>query len=69
MTHKHLVLAFHLAAVLGCLAAYLAFNFNPAKMFLGNADSLSVGFMIAITPILPGSAKNSMARPIFWSPH
>ncbi len=34
-------------ALLGSLSGFLVFNFNPAKIFLGDCGSLFLGFMIA----------------------
>jgi UDP-GlcNAc:undecaprenyl-phosphate GlcNAc-1-phosphate transferase len=42
------VLAFSLA---GALLAFLRYNFSPAKIFMGDSGSLTVGFIIAILAI------------------
>ena len=39
--------AFPAAILAGSLAAFLIFNFNPAKIFLGDSGSLFLGFMLA----------------------
>ncbi|MEM6806828.1 MAG: MraY family glycosyltransferase, partial [Bacteroidota bacterium] len=36
---------------LGATIAFLCFNFSPAKIFMGDAGSLSLGFLIAIMSI------------------
>ena len=42
------VLAFSLA---GALLGFLRFNFNPAKIFMGDSGSLTIGFLIAVMAI------------------
>jgi len=39
--------AFPAAILAGSLLAFLIFNFNPAKIFLGDSGSLFLGFMLA----------------------
>ena len=40
-----------LLALLGALCGFLPYNFNPATIFLGDAGSLVVGYVLAITAI------------------
>ena len=40
-----------LLALLGALCGFLPYNFNPATIFLGDAGSLAVGYVLAITAI------------------
>jgi UDP-GlcNAc:undecaprenyl-phosphate/decaprenyl-phosphate GlcNAc-1-phosphate transferase len=47
-------------ALLGALVGFLVFNFNPARIFLGDSGSLFVGFMLA-TLSVHGSTKASTA--------
>ena len=42
------VLSFSLA---GALLGFLRFNFNPAKIFMGDSGSLTIGFLIAVMAI------------------
>ncbi len=42
------IIAFGLA---GSLLGFLVYNFNPAKIFMGDAGSLSMGFIIAVMSI------------------
>jgi UDP-N-acetylmuramyl pentapeptide phosphotransferase/UDP-N-acetylglucosamine-1-phosphate transferase len=61
------VLAFSLA---GALLGFLRFNFNPAKIFMGDSGSLVIGFLFAVMAIelveydaqqeLPKIIKNSV---------
>jgi len=39
-------------ALLGSLCGFLFFNFNPAKVFMGDCGSLFIGFMIAASSVL-----------------
>lgn len=48
------------AALLGSLVGFLAYNFNPARIFLGDSGSLFVGFMLAVLSV-HGSTKSSTA--------
>lgn len=38
-------------ALSGALLGFLVFNFNPAKIFMGDAGSLSTGFLLAILAV------------------
>ncbi len=40
------------ALVAGCLAGFLVFNFNPARIFMGDSGSLFIGFLLAIGSLL-----------------
>ena len=42
------IIAFTSAAILGATAGFLLFNFNPAKIFLGDSGSTLFGFIIAV---------------------
>jgi UDP-GlcNAc:undecaprenyl-phosphate/decaprenyl-phosphate GlcNAc-1-phosphate transferase len=42
------IISFGLA---GALLGFLVFNFNPAKIFMGDAGSLSTGFLIAVMAV------------------
>ncbi len=41
-----------LLAYLGMLAGFLVFNFHPASIFMGDAGSLSVGYIIAVLTVV-----------------
>ena len=44
----------------GSLLGFLRFNFNPARIFLGDSGSLFLGFMLAVLSMI-GSTKGSTA--------
>lgn len=48
------ITAIYLGAVLG----FLIYNFNPASVFMGDAGSLYIGFMIASLSLLSSADKN-----------
>lgn len=45
----------------GAAAGFLPFNFNPAKIFLGDSGSMFLGFMIAIAAIVSGGKIATVA--------
>ncbi len=64
-------LAFSLA---GSLSAFLIFNFAPAKIFMGDSGSLTIGLVISIltirlleynTALLPEGFMTSLSKPVF----
>lgn len=48
------------AALVGALLGFLRYNFNPARIFLGDSGSLLVGFMLAVLSV-HGSLKSTTA--------
>lgn len=56
----NLASAFPAAILASSLAAFLFFNFNPAKIFLGDSGSLFIGFMLACFSI-NGTFRESSA--------
>lgn len=52
------------ASFIGVLLAFLIFNFHPAKIFLGDSGSLTVGFALASISIV-GALKTTMAITFF----
>lgn len=55
--HGQVVVAAAMLAMLGALSGFLFFNFNPAKVFLGDCGSMFLGFFLATASIM--SAKES----------
>ena len=51
-------------ALAGGLLAFLYFNLNPARIFMGDTGSLMLGFVIAIMCIRLIQVNNSLASPI-----
>lgn len=47
-------------ALLGALLGFLRYNFNPARIFLGDSGSLFIGFMLAVLSV-HGSMKSATA--------
>ena len=48
----HIELAVAIAPLTGALLGFLAFNFNPASIFLGDSGSLMLGFLLGCYSIL-----------------
>jgi len=48
------------AIIVGASLGFLPFNFNPAKIFMGDTGSLLLGYMLAVTSIL-GMVKSVAA--------
>lgn len=48
----NVVMAILMLALLGSLSGFLFFNFNPAKVFMGDCGSMFVGFTIATSSVL-----------------
>ncbi len=45
------------AAIVGSSLGFLFFNWHPAKIFLGDVGSYSLGFMLASAPFLQGTGE------------
>ncbi len=56
------------AIIVGASLGFLPFNFNPAKIFMGDTGSLLLGYMLAVTSVL-GTVKSvaaiALIAPIF----
>jgi len=50
--HGHLVAALVLAALSGAALGFLPYNFNPAKIILGDTGSLFIGYIFATVSII-----------------
>jgi UDP-GlcNAc:undecaprenyl-phosphate/decaprenyl-phosphate GlcNAc-1-phosphate transferase len=44
----------------GSVLGFLAFNFPPAKVFMGDSGSLMLGFVLAVIPLLGGPGKTTI---------
>ena len=61
------LMALWMAALAGSLIAFLRFNFNPAKIFMGDGGSLFIGYVLAVSAIRTNqksSAAVSLLVPI-----
>jgi len=61
------VMAVFMLALLGGLSGFLFFNFNPAKIFMGDCGSLFVGYTIASSSVMcmtKSSALVGLALPV-----
>ncbi len=61
------VMAVMMISLLGALSGFLFFNFNPAKIFLGDCGSLFIGFTLASASVMCTAKSNalvSLALPI-----
>lgn len=49
------------SALAGAVLGFLPWNFNPARIFIGDSGSLFLGFMLALTSIYSASYKSGTA--------
>ncbi|MHB1768391.1 MAG: glycosyltransferase [Phycisphaerae bacterium] len=52
-------ISFLMLALMGALTAFLIFNFNPARIFMGDGGSLFIGFTIAAAAVVAAHHSNS----------
>jgi UDP-GlcNAc:undecaprenyl-phosphate GlcNAc-1-phosphate transferase len=60
MTHGHPELALILAALVGGACGFLPYNFNPAKIILGDCGALFIGYVFATVSII-GVSKTAVS--------
>lgn len=53
------------ATLLGATLGFLVHNFPPAKLFMGDAGSLLVGYMLAVLSVLTSYWESGGAKPAF----
>lgn len=58
--HTNPVVALVVAALAGAALGFLPFNFNPARIILGDAGSLFIGYVFATVSII-GASKTAIA--------
>jgi UDP-GlcNAc:undecaprenyl-phosphate/decaprenyl-phosphate GlcNAc-1-phosphate transferase len=58
--HDNPVVALVVAALTGAALGFLPFNFNPARIILGDAGSLFIGYVFATVSII-GASKTAIA--------
>jgi UDP-GlcNAc:undecaprenyl-phosphate/decaprenyl-phosphate GlcNAc-1-phosphate transferase len=56
----NLGLAMATVPLVGCLLAFLLYNFNPASIFLGDCGSLTIGFMLGCFGLIWSRRSGSM---------
>lgn len=54
-----------LLGMAGALLGFLLFNFNPAKIFMGDTGSLAIGFFLACSTVLGASHLSSLFSVLF----
>lgn len=59
-THASVVVAIVVIALAGAALGFLPYNFNPARIFLGDAGSLFIGYVFATVSII-GTSKTAIA--------
>ena len=60
VVHANPVVALVVIALAGASLGFLPYNFNPAKIFLGDAGSLFIGYVFATVSII-GASKTAIA--------
>jgi UDP-GlcNAc:undecaprenyl-phosphate GlcNAc-1-phosphate transferase len=60
LVHGHPELALVLAALVGASLGFLPFNFNPAKIILGDSGALFIGYIFA-TISITGASKTAIS--------
>src|SRR5690606_22890845 len=50
-----------MAAMLGSVLGFLIYNFNPARIFMGDSGSYLLGYVLAVTALAGASQKASTA--------
>ena len=52
------------AILAGAVLGFLRYNWNPARIFLGDAGSMSIGFIFAVLAVVAATDKNGITYPI-----
>lgn len=58
--HNDVLMAVFALTLLGSLSGFLFFNFNPAKVFMGDSGSLFIGFTIAAASVMCVSKSTAL---------
>lgn len=56
----HAFAAIFSASMAGAVVGFLLFNFNPAKIFMGDSGSMFLGYMLAIISVQGGNKGNTI---------
>ncbi len=60
LNHHHSVVALVVVSLTGAALGFLPYNFNPAKIILGDAGSLFIGFVFATLSVM-GESKTAIS--------
>ncbi|MCK5808233.1 undecaprenyl/decaprenyl-phosphate alpha-N-acetylglucosaminyl 1-phosphate transferase [bacterium] len=60
MHNGHTFAAIFSASMAGAVVGFLLFNFNPAKIFMGDSGSMFLGYMLAVISIQGGNKGNTI---------
>jgi UDP-GlcNAc:undecaprenyl-phosphate/decaprenyl-phosphate GlcNAc-1-phosphate transferase len=58
--HNQYLVAITMCALAGAMAGFLPFNYNPARIFMGDGGSLFIGFVLASAAVM-GTEKKAVA--------
>lgn len=58
--NQNAVLAVLMLSLLGALTGFLFFNFNPARIFMGDCGSLFIGFLIATASVITATKSHAL---------
>jgi UDP-GlcNAc:undecaprenyl-phosphate GlcNAc-1-phosphate transferase len=54
------MMAVFMLALLGSLTGFLVFNFNPAKIFMGDCGTMFLGFVLAVSSVMCASKSSTL---------
>ncbi len=60
MHNDHYFAALFSASIAGAVVGFLIFNFNPAKIFMGDSGSMFLGYLLAVVSIQGGNKGNTI---------
>ena len=58
--HNQYLVAITMCALAGAMAGFLPYNYNPARIFMGDGGSLFIGFVLASAAVM-GTEKKAVA--------
>lgn len=61
LLHGQIFMALMMSALMGSLVGFLFFNFNPARIFMGDSGSYFLGYVLATASIVTTSQKTTTA--------
>jgi UDP-GlcNAc:undecaprenyl-phosphate GlcNAc-1-phosphate transferase len=57
--NNNVVICFVAASMAGAILGFLIYNFNPASVFMGDAGSMSIGYVLALGAIVSGQKSST----------